>query len=387
MKKSTDKVLNLLQYGLPSDLANKIVASGLSITSLRANTKKILIDKFGLSDTEASLALNCTKRKPIDKDLTELLLSNSNYLCNICKGDKGKSYIIHHIVEYSSEQDNNYNNLIVLCPTDHDLAHREGICLTEKISREDLISAKTKWEKQVEKANMERASLQANINMEATDYVNVVRIEELVKHVFGTIPHTPYSHYLQQFKILKNDNSFNLKYVKSHLSNGRYLFDYSNHNEMQHYVELLKKLLKRLEFHNLEKWFSSRAIKNENPIGKHVFFVGGIYGRRPELPINDSTPPVVLHYKRGSYSVEWIVDPFYMYSMSAIHRLGQKNSYIIYGVIRNISQVSTENKKIWKFDVRPYLIAMPNVTVCRTPTIRFIKDYENYVDDHEVGFP
>jgi len=85
------------------------------------------------------------------------LLENSNYLCNCCKGDKGQCFIVHHIEEYSTSQDNSYGNLIVLCPTCHDQAHRSPTQLTLSIPPEMLKYSKANWEVEVERRNAERA--------------------------------------------------------------------------------------------------------------------------------------------------------------------------------------------------------------------------------------
>lgn len=116
----------LLQYGLPNDFAKRVRDAGLTVTKARALSITDLILKYGLSPSEAKLLTESVRRQPIDPDVVSLLLQRSNFLCNVCKGDKGVSYILHHIVEYEQTQDNTYDNLVVLCPNDHDLAHQRG---------------------------------------------------------------------------------------------------------------------------------------------------------------------------------------------------------------------------------------------------------------------
>ena len=135
----------LLQYGVASDLATKANSAGLTVTKARSLSLKDMVSKFGLSAAEASTLSHCVRRKPIDEQVVQLLLESSNFVCSVCKGQKGPSYIIHHVVEYEKTQDNTYNNLIVLCPVDHDLAHQGG--LTLRLTESQLRATKTKWEK------------------------------------------------------------------------------------------------------------------------------------------------------------------------------------------------------------------------------------------------
>ncbi|MCG5236648.1 HNH endonuclease [Xanthobacter oligotrophicus] len=106
-------LLTFLQYGVSDDLGRRAVAAGLTVTKVRVLNQQDLIHK-GLSEGEAKILKNAASRAPIDEDVLLELLDRSNYLCNCCKGDKGKSFIVHHIEEYSVSQDNSYDNLVVL---------------------------------------------------------------------------------------------------------------------------------------------------------------------------------------------------------------------------------------------------------------------------------
>jgi hypothetical protein len=149
-------LLKFLQYGVSQDLGQRAVDAALTITKVRSLSQKDLVAK-GFSAAEAKVLKESIARQPIDEDVLLALLDRSNYVCNCCKGEKGKSFIIHHIEEYSVSQDNSYENLIVLCPTDHDLAHRSPNQLTLAISPEMLRSSKTQWEVEVERRNADRA--------------------------------------------------------------------------------------------------------------------------------------------------------------------------------------------------------------------------------------
>ncbi|KAA5542924.1 HNH endonuclease signature motif containing protein [Adhaeribacter rhizoryzae] len=145
-------------YGVHSDLASYLINAGANITEFRKLAKRELMEKYSLSEQQVIFIKKCVKRKPIEEDVSYKLLRNSNFTCCICKGKKSDSFILHHIKKYSETQDNSYENLAVLCPNDHDIAHREGDDITRKLTRNDIIKAKTDWEQTVKMYNEEMAS-------------------------------------------------------------------------------------------------------------------------------------------------------------------------------------------------------------------------------------
>jgi hypothetical protein len=56
----------------------------------------------------------------------------------------------------------------------------------------------------------------------------------------------------------------------------------------------------------------------------------------------------------------------------------------VYGKIRNISERKINNKDYIHFDIRPYVLAIPEKTINRRPPIHWIKKYEEY-EDEEFG--
>ncbi|MFD2917723.1 HNH endonuclease signature motif containing protein [Psychroserpens luteus] len=139
------KLQNLIKYGLGQKMASYFIEKGLSVTSIKGNSKKNLIEKFGLTKIEADEAKNKISRQPIDKKVVNDLLLHNNFTCCCCLGNKGKSYVIHHIEEYEISQNNNIENLALICPVCHDLAHSKR-ALTLTISKEQLLKAKRTWE-------------------------------------------------------------------------------------------------------------------------------------------------------------------------------------------------------------------------------------------------
>lgn len=370
----------LLQYGVASDLAEKANLAGLTVTKARSLSQKDMVSKFGLSDAEAHTLSHCVRRKPIDEQIVQLLLENSNFSCNVCKGQKGPSYIIHHIIEYEKTQDNTYTNLIVLCPVDHDLAHRGGLTLS--ITESQLRTTKEKWEKQVEVENAQKAARLIQVNDDAIDYVNVKRIEELCIRLFKEIPQTTCTANLRRAGILGADGSFDQKYVQTNLSGGRYLFDYITHQETEHYKQLMQEIAAVTTFIDLDEAANAGYAELKASEGYYAFFIGGVCAKGPDLPINASTPTILLHYSRKHIRIEWILDPIFMMSMSAITRIGGKNRYIIYCLVRT---VDLQSDKTILVRASPLLIAQPNKWVNKTPAIAYERRYAEYIDDDSSG--
>jgi hypothetical protein len=382
MSKSVEK---LIQYGIANSLADKAVAAGITVTKARALSQKDMVEKCGLTKDEAKVICNSVKRIPINIDVARILLERSNYTCNICKGQKHPAFIIHHIEEYEISQDNSYSNLIVLCPNDHDLAHQGG--LTLKITKKQLRKSKYAWEMQVEIANAQRAARAIQIHDDAIDYINIRRIEELCVRLFKSIPKTSISVKLRALKIIGPTGSFDQKYVQSNLSGGRYLFDYMNSQETEHYKQLLQKISNVIDFADLDLEVNYGFDALSNLEGKYAFFIGGVCAKGPDIPITNNSPPVLMHYSRKRVRIEWILDPNFLMSMSAICRVGGKNRYIIYCLVRTVDKTDSKTVLV---KASPLLIAQPIKYVHKTPAIAYQKQHERDVetgldDDSEIA--
>jgi HNH endonuclease len=157
-------VQTFIQYGVPSNWAAAYAVSGLSVATFKVTSKKHLAERYKIPVEQISFVKDCLQRKPIEEKIVQQLLEKSNFICCLCKGTKSDAFIIHHITEYSKTQDNQYTNLAVLCPNDHDLAHREGVALTNKISEAQIRQAKTSWEKQVKKDNKKASFVKPSVS-------------------------------------------------------------------------------------------------------------------------------------------------------------------------------------------------------------------------------
>lgn len=214
-------LVTLLQYGVSNHLAEKADKAGLTASTAKALSQRDMVSKYGLSAGEAKALTAAVRRGAIDSGVVQSLLERSNFVCCVCKGTKGYSYILHHIVEYEKTQDNSYDNLAVLCPNDHDLAHQGGLSL--RLTGDQIRKAKISWEKKVVVTNVQRAAQMIDVNDDAIDYVNVNRIEELCVRLFKEVPATELTDGLKRARILKQDGSFDQKFVQTKLSGGRFL--------------------------------------------------------------------------------------------------------------------------------------------------------------------
>ena len=146
-----------IQYGVPSNWAHEYELIGISTTTFKQTSKQNLLNKYKIPPIQVDFVKECLTREPIDEHTSQTFLERSNFTCCLCKGTKSDSYIIHHIEEYSKSQDNSYYNLAVLCPNDHDEAHKQGKSLTNKITPDNIRKAKERWEKQVIRENKKKA--------------------------------------------------------------------------------------------------------------------------------------------------------------------------------------------------------------------------------------
>lgn len=147
-----------IQYGVPSNWAHDYELIGISASTFKQTSKKNLFEKYNIPRPQIDFVKNCLVRQPINESVVDNLLEKSRFVCCLCKGQKSDAYILHHIIEYSLTKDNNYSNLAVLCPNDHDLAHRNGVALTNKITEKQIRKAKKNWEILVKKKNNTTAS-------------------------------------------------------------------------------------------------------------------------------------------------------------------------------------------------------------------------------------
>jgi len=142
--KRDEKLINLLAVGLDSELARKLVRAGHTLSKLKSASKSKLSKKF--ESWEVSQIIEATKRNPIPTDAINKLVQESDWKCCICWDiSKGTPVVIHHIVEHSKTRDDSYENLVVLCPNHHALAHTTWKISRHPLPPELLIQRKEEW--------------------------------------------------------------------------------------------------------------------------------------------------------------------------------------------------------------------------------------------------
>jgi hypothetical protein len=373
-----------IQYGIDSDLATKLGGLGIPKTTFEKTSNKNLREKYGLPDNEIEIVKQAITRQPIDKETIEILLSNSNYTCCICKGTKSKSYIIHHIDEYSISQNNKYYNLAVLCPDDHDLAHKKGKSLTLKLTEEQIYTAKDKWENQVKDINIQKASKSGNIF--EVDFLNIPRIIELYIEIFKTSPTSKYTEVLISHELLTDNgliNELKIQEVNNNPSTPLIFFaPYGSTTLKSHFYEVFKKILNQIEFKDLDSLLNKNSLKN-GIVGEYCFYVGGLYSSKLPTQINDDSDFMKFHLSKKKFIVEWLVDPKYFCSSSAKWRTFQRNIYMIYGKIRNVNIEEIDGIKKIIIDIRPYCFGLPELEKNRKPMIAYRNQIDEVFEDDE----
>lgn len=371
-----------IQYGVPSDWAASYEAKEISCSLFKSMPQKQLVAKYDIPLQQVKFVKQCLKRSPVDTKTVEELLRHSRYLCCLCRGEKGKSYIIHHIEEYSISQDNSYENLAVLCPNDHDDAHKSGLNLTQKITAEQIVQAKFKWEKFVFEKDVQAACMEGEIH--EIDFANPLRILELYKSIFNTLPKTDYSHLLIKEKAVLSSGEINYDLIRKKAKNPSMPFmnfaPGGAWHLSNHFGDAFKQVLLRQKFEDLDDLLKKSKIK-EGIVDKTCYYVGGLYGKMPQFPITDETPPTHLYFHRRDFWVEWKVDPKFMTSSTALHRLADHREYLIYGRILNVGIKEHKEKKYVHIDIRPYLFGTPNKSKMRRPAIAFSDQF----DDFDLG--
>jgi hypothetical protein len=82
MKRLDLNTERFVQYGVASDLADRVALAGLAVTTARALSPKNTSTLFALSRKEAKEVKGAVHREPIDKETLYALLAESRYrLC------------------------------------------------------------------------------------------------------------------------------------------------------------------------------------------------------------------------------------------------------------------------------------------------------------------
>ena len=167
----------LLARGIDSEKARKLSAEGWTVQKLKL-AQAADLEALGLSPDEISLVHEGAR--PAIKRATLLsLLFQNRYQCCVCR-DPSKSFIVHHIVEWSKSRDHDISNLSVLCLDCHSRAHSVST-ISQNLDAVTLRGLKERWEDEVK-----RLDARSIINSLRADYshwafINEMRVFELAK--------------------------------------------------------------------------------------------------------------------------------------------------------------------------------------------------------------
>ena len=140
---SYNKLLNL---SFPTDLIEKIENNDHNITSLKNNSDDFLLKFY--SEVELKIIRDKLTRKPISDTILQNLISKSKNSCCFCNdGNSLQPYQIHHITPYHIDQNNNEDNLLLVCPTHHVTIH------SNNYSKDFQLRTKYQWESLIKVVN------------------------------------------------------------------------------------------------------------------------------------------------------------------------------------------------------------------------------------------
>lgn len=178
MRNSSER--KLLSLGFDIDLIKKIDEKSLTISGLK-NQNKAALMKNGFSDDEADLIHKKVNRVEIDDAIICKVLEKSGEICCFCNdGNKDRPFQIHHMEEYHINQNNNEDNLVLVCPTHHVANHKT------KMNIDTQKQIKRKWENiwQTAKMYIEKGVAFPFSSIENVDYKLNGSITEIFS--FGT---------------------------------------------------------------------------------------------------------------------------------------------------------------------------------------------------------
>ncbi|GBQ30679.1 HNH endonuclease [Gluconacetobacter azotocaptans] len=350
------KIIDFVNYGVPLELAERAKRLNLTKAKIQAFRRPELM-QMGLSEEDVKCLKDCLVRVPIPDETVYLLLGNSNSTCCVCKGQKGQTYIIHHIKPYATSQDNKYENLIVLCPSCHDIAHHPS-GLTLGISAKNLRKRKADWENEVALANSHRAAAQFKITSLGVDYANITRLEQACRGLLGEIPALSGAKNLRNFGVrFHADGTMNIDDILERLSNGRFLFNFPGSASSLYWIELVEQLGSVVPFHDINAADTAGVTALHSLSGQFAFYTGFCQGERVPEPIRWPSDPINVSAELDNVVINFAVDPLYLLSATAISRIRERNRYAVYFWIRSVDTEPAMTKTT--ISAIPLLIAAP----------------------------
>lgn len=191
------------------------------------------------------------------------------------------------------------------------------------------------------------------------DFINIPRVVELALSILKHVPRTAFTEQLQRRGLIDRSGMPTRRLVGQRAR--RYPMEgLATVGVKHHFSDVFQQLIERVAFEDLEWLIRERGrFLSSGVVGKRCFYVGTLLGRSPVLPITSATPPTPLGFRKKGVIGEWLVDPSFVLSTTAIDRLGRRSPYIAYGTVRGISTRRIEGRRYRVIDLRPLLLGIP----------------------------
>lgn len=329
MSKKTLKAL--IAREIDSKLANSLVQQNLTLSKLKSKT----IDELIQLGINKDVAKNISKeqRPPIPEETVIKLLYKSKWTCCICR-DRSKGVIIHHIKEWNISKDHSEENLVVLCPNHHDLAHTKKD-LTLNLSESKLKEIKKEWLKEVRFQDTQTIrGLTIAEHTSGWDYFNHNRIFEI--YLKKGISNENFRSTITALNKgwINNLGTYNLVD-----NNERHIYHFGEGYLMYFYMaELFDEVLKNTPLVDLTDKFNRSHINSLVEIGTYIGIQAGLYFKNLTKINEGRGQRRLCYYQKSKIRIQFEFDAYEATSISAwaCHLAGHKSATVI-GLVKSIT--------------------------------------------------
>lgn len=330
---STKKAL--LKRGFNTTTIDVILNQNLTIKNLQLLNDERLIE-LGCSDREIKI-LHDENRPPIPDEIFTKLMYRCKATCNICRNSE-YGIVIHHISPWHISHSHDIDNLIVLCPNDHDKVHTNHE-LTTNWTSERLIRVKKEWEAEVEKQTSDWLREKHQLTGNRWDYYNIKRLFELFDNE-GIVGNEKYYKYLLSMDILTDRYTLNSPSCWHTQSKPDYcLFHPMETMALNRYIsDLVDKFLCNVVVKDFNKLLEENLIFSELKVGDIITYTGDLYIKNKQYQIVENQPRDV-HWKKKKIKVTSEINAFWATSSSAHNCFltgHTSNTYL--GLVKNVNR-------------------------------------------------
>ena len=318
-----------LARGINSKIAENLIEQKYTLSKLKCLSLEKLIS-LGITEKVAHEILK-ESRPPIPHKIIMKLLYDSKYCCCICR-DPSQGIIIHHIIEWHKSKSHDEENLIVLCPNHHDLAHtKKG--LTLNLTPDKLREFKNMWINQVKFTDTKTILGLISNKFASWDYFNHHRIFQMYINSSLSNKNFRTTTYLQQLGLINPLGTFE---IQETTNNPFYRFP-EGHLLYNYMEELFNSIIRTHALIDLTDKFNRETIISLLEPGTLIALQAGFYFR----DITDKRQGIgqirYSYYKKRHIKIEFEFDAYETTSSSAwgSHLSGHKVATII-GYIKSI---------------------------------------------------